>query len=79
MGLNAHTLEGLGKEGGYLPIPVHHKNMLGLWMLEVGNPADEMIPIRVGGEAVEIGNVGVDGNFLAKKLDAFCALHQVAA
>ena len=79
MGGEAHALDGLGEEGRYLPVTVDHKDMLGLRLLEVGDPAQQVVPVGVGGKALEIHDLGVDGDFLAEHLDALGALQQGAA
>ena len=79
VGGEAHALDGLGKEGRHLPVAVDHKDVLGLGLLEVGDPAQQVVPVGVGGKALEIHDLGVDGDLLAEHLDALGALQQGAA
>ena len=79
MGNEAHALNGLGEERRHLPVTVDHKDVLGLGFLEIRDPAQQVVSVGVGGKALEIHDLSVDGDFLAEHLDALGTLQQGAA
>ena len=79
MGVKAHGADGLGKQGRYLPVAVDDEHMLGLGLLEVGDPVQQMIPVGVGAETLEVDDLGPDGHILAEQLHAGRAVQQGAA
>ena len=79
VGGEAQALDGLGEEGRHLPVPMDHEHMLGLGRLDGLDPRQQVVPVRVGGEALEVLDPRVDGDLLAEELHALCALQQGAA
>ena len=78
MGGNAPLVQAVGKNFRHVFIPVDHKDLL--WGGgEVGGPGQQMVPVRVGAEALEVLQMGLDGDLLAEELHALRALQQGAA
>ena len=78
MGGNAQLIQVVGEELGDLAVPVDHKDLLRLGR-EMPHPLQQMVPVGVGGEALEVDHLGPDGDVLAKQLDGAGSLQQAAA
>ena len=59
----------LGKVGRHLPVAVDDEHVLGLGGLDVRDPRQQVIPVGMGGKALEVHDLGVDGDLLAEELD----------
>lgn len=68
MGRKAQLTHGLGKHRRHLPVAVDHENMLGLGLLEMADPVQQMVVVGVGAEALEIHHLGPDRHVLAEQL-----------
>ena len=79
MGLETQSLHRLGKEGCHLPVAVDHENVLGLGSLKALDPCHQVIPVGMGGQALEVDDLGVDGDLLAEELHLIGALQQGTA
>ena len=58
----------LGEVGSHLPVAVDDEHVLGLGGLDVCDPRQQVIPVGVGGKALEVHDLGVDGDLLAEEL-----------
>ena len=79
MGGEAQLLHTLGKVGRHFPVAVDNEHVLGLGCLDVGDPGQQVIPVGVGGKALEIHDLGVNGDLLTEELHILGPLQQRAA
>ena len=68
-----------GKGRRHLPVAMDDKHMAGCSLFELVNPVQQMIPVGMGAESLEIDDFGPDSHLIAKQLHAFRALQQMAA
>ena len=68
MGRKAQLAHRLGKHRRHLPVAVDHEHVLGLGLLEMADPVQQMVVVGVGAEALEIHHLGPDGHVLAEQL-----------
>ena len=78
MGGDVPSVQILGKEVGHLAVPVDHKDLLG-GRGKVLDPGEQVVPVRVGGEPLEVDDAGVDGDLLAEQLHRLGPLQQPPA
>ena len=79
MGTEAQALDALGEVGSHLPVAVDHEDVLGLGGLHVLDPGQQVIPVGVGGEALEVHDLRPDGDLLAEELHALGPVQQSTA
>ena len=72
------VVQGLGEQIGDGAVPMDHKDLLGLGG-EALHPGQQMAPVGVGGQALEVDDAGPDGDLLAEELDGLGPLQQAAA
>ena len=72
------VVQGLGEQLGDGAVPVDHKDLLGLGG-EVFHPGQQVGPVRVGGQALEVDDAGLNGDLFAEELDRLGPLQQAAA
>ena len=78
MGGEAPLPQGLGIDIRDLDVSVDHKDLPGFGV-KVVDPAQQAVPVGMGGEAVEVDDPGPDGDLLTEELDRFDAVQQAAA
>ena len=78
MGGDAQLVQVPGEQVGDLAVAVDHKDLLGGGR-EVLDPGQQVIPVGVGGQALEIDDAGVHGDLLAEQLYGLSSLQQPAA
>ena len=78
MGWDASLVQVVGEELGDLLVPVDYKDLLRPGG-EVLHPLQKVVPVGVGGQALEVDDLGPDGDILAKELDRFGPLQQPPA
>ena len=79
MGSKAQLFHALGKVGSHLPVAVDDEHVLGLGGLDVSDPRQQVIPVGMGGKALKVHDLGVNGDLLAEELHTSDALQQGAA
>ena len=67
MGGEAQLFHALGEIGSHLPVAVDDEHVLGLGGLDVSDPRQQVIPVGMGGKALEVHDLGVNGDLLAKE------------
>ena len=78
MGGEAQLIQVPGEQLGDLTIAVDHKDLLGGGG-EVLDPRQQVVPVSVRGQALEVDNAGIDGDLLAKQFHGLSPLQQTAA
>ena len=79
MGGEAQLFHALGEVGSHLPVAVDDEHVLGLGGLDVSDPRQQVIPVGMGGKALKVHDLGVNGDLLAEELHTSDALQQGAA
>ena len=79
MGGEAQLFHALGEIGSHLPVAVDDEHVLGLGGLDVSDPRQQVIPVGMGGKALKVHDLGVNGDLLAEELHTSDALQQGAA
>ena len=79
--VGGHALfpEGVGEDFRHLGVAVDHKDLLGGGVVHMVDPVQQVVPVRVGGQALEVMDGGVHRDVLAEEADLLGAVEQVAA
>ena len=78
MGRNAHAAQLAGKLLCHFGLAMHHENLGRLWFKGV-NPLHQRVVSGVGGQPLEVDNLGLDRNLFPKHLDLLRPVEQMTA
>jgi len=67
VGGQAPLAQGVGVDLGDLRVAVDHEDLLGVGIVAL-DPPQQAVPVGVGGQAVEVDDLGPDGDLLAEEL-----------